>query len=255
MDNAPDRRSYRRRLWGRAEEFPTVMMDVRSLRNAEMFAALDDTALAAVAEAGWLRKVAAGTTIFAQGDPGRTCHSLLSGRVKILQTHVNGGQSVLRFIGPGEMYGTVAAMMDKPFPADAVAVVDSVEIVWSVGTMRRLIAAWPEIGIRSTASAGERLFELHRRVGDLTGERVEQRIARALVRLGEQAGRPTEAGTEIDFPVTRQDLAEMAGATLHTVSRTLAAWDQKGVTASARRRVVIRDAAALAALAAGAPEA
>jgi CRP-like cAMP-binding protein len=227
------------------------MIDARRLVNSEMFGALDEAALNAVVAAGSIRRLTAGTTIFAQGDLGHTCHSLLEGRVKIVQTRSDGGQSVLRFIGPGDMYGTVAAMMDKPFPADAVAVVDSVEIVWSVAAMRRLIREWPEIGISSTASAGGRLFELQQRVGDLTGERVEQRIARTLVRLGEQAGRRTAVGLEIDFPLTRQDLAEMAGATLHTVSRTLSAWDQRGVTASARRRIVIQDAEALAQLAAG----
>lgn len=229
------------------------MIDARRLRNSEMFAALDEPALASVAAAGSVRRIPAGALIFAQGDPGVSCHSLLEGRVKIVQTRPDGGQSVLRFIGPGEMYGTVAAMMDKPYPADAVAVIDSVEIVWSVAALRRLIRQWPEIGISSTASAGGRLFELQRRMGDLTGERVEQRIARALLGLGEQGGRRTDRGIEIDFPLTRQDLAEMAGATLHTVSRTLSAWDQRGVTASARRRIVIQDPDALAALAAGDP--
>jgi CRP-like cAMP-binding protein len=227
------------------------MIAARRLANSDMFGALDEAALAAVTAAGSVRRLTAGTTVFAQGDPGHTCHSLLEGRVKIVQTRADGGQSLLKFVGPGEMYGTVAAMMDRPFPADAVAVVDSVEMVWPVAAMRRLIREWPEIGISSTASAGGRLFELQQRMGDLTGERVEQRIARALLRLAEQAGRRSEAGIEIDFPLTRQDLAEMAGATLHTVSRTLAAWDQRGVTASARRRIVIRDSDALAALAGG----
>ncbi|HYC67321.1 Crp/Fnr family transcriptional regulator [Brevundimonas sp.] len=226
------------------------MIDPRSLSSSEMFGALEEPALAAIVAAGSARCLAAGTTIFAQGDPGLTCHSLLEGRVKIVQTRPDGGQSILRFIGPGEMYGTVAAMMNKPFPADAVAVVDSVEIVWSVAAMRRLMREWPEIGIGSTAFAGDRLFELQQRMGDLTGERVERRIARALRRLCQQAGRHTAEGIEIDFPLTRQDLAEMAGATLHTVSRTLAAWDHRGVTFSARRRVIIRDVEALAALAA-----
>jgi CRP-like cAMP-binding protein len=226
-------------------------VEAQSLRNSEMFGALGEAALQAVAAAGAIRRLTAGMTIFAQGDPGATCHSLIEGRVKIVQTLVNGDQSVLRFIGPGEMYGTVAAMMNKPFPADAVAVIDSVEIVWSVAAMRQLIRDHPEIGINATASAGGRLFELQGRMGDLTGERVEKRIARALVRLAAQAGRRTDDGLEIDFPVTRQDLAEMAGATLHTVSRTLAAWDQRGVTGGARRRIVVRDFKALTGLAAG----
>src|SRR5690606_30561978 len=117
----------------------------------------------------------------------------------------DGGQSVLRFIGPGEMYGTVAALMNQPFPADAVAVIDSVEIWWTLPTLRQLIRSYPEIGLRSTAAAGQRLMDLQGRIGELTGERVEQRIARTLLRLMRKAGRQTGDGVEIDFPITRQD--------------------------------------------------
>ena len=210
-----------------------------SLRGADMFGHLDDVAAADVLGAGTVRPLAAGRVVFSQGDPGSTCHTLLEGRIKIVQARPEGSQSVIRFIGPGEMYGTVAALMGKPFPADAVAVVDSVEIYWTVAAMRQLMARYPEIAMGSAASAGHRLFELQDRVGEMAGEKVEQRIARTLLRLVQQAGRKTEAGIEIDFPITRQELAEMAGSTLHTVSRTLAAWDERGVTASARRRIIV----------------
>jgi CRP-like cAMP-binding protein len=225
--------------------------DPRLLQRAEMFAGLPLDELAEVMAAGALRRLASGERIFAQGDPGATCHSLLEGRVKIVQTLADGSQSVLRFIGPGEMYGTVAALMGQPFPADALAVTDSLEIRWSVPAFRELMRRHPEIGLRSTASAGTRLFDLHSRVGELTSERVEQRIARALLRLARRAGRPVDGGLEIDFPITRQDLAEMTGSTLHTVSRTLAAWDASGLTGSARRRIVVRDIDGLEALAEG----
>ena len=227
-----------------------VAFDPEILRGSDMFAGLPREALDDVVAAGLVRRLSAGTRIFAQGDPGVSGHSLLEGRVKIVQTRADGGQSVLRFIGPGEMYGTVAALMNQPFPADAIAVVDSVEIWWSLPTLRQLMRRHPEIGLRSTAAAGQRLMDLQGRIGELTGERVEQRIARALLRLMQKAGRPTDDGVEIDFPITRQDLAEMTGSTLHTVSRTLAALDQRGVTGSARRRVIVRDPRALENLAA-----
>jgi CRP-like cAMP-binding protein len=229
--------------------------DPAVLRGSEMFANLSDEELVAVSEAGVQRRLPAGRPAFVQGDPGVTCHSLLEGRVKVVKTRPDGGQSVLRFIGPGEMYGTVAALMDQPFPADAVAVVDSVELVWTVSAMRILMQRYPAIAMRSTAAAGDRLMELQARVGELTADRVERRIARALLRLARQAGRRTTDGLEIDFPITRQDLAEMSGSTLHTVSRTLSAWDQAGVTGSTRRHIVVRRPGALAAMADGAEEA
>jgi len=130
-----------------------------------------------------------------------------------------------------------------------VAVVDSVEIYWTVEAMRRLMTRFPEIALRSTASAGTRLFELQDRLGELTGERVEQRLARALLRLVKQAGKATPDGIEIDFPISRQEIAEMSGSTLHTVSRTLAAWDAAGVTESSRRHIVVKRPEALGELA------
>lgn len=227
----------------------TATIDPQILSGADMFGRLDDAALADVLAAGTVRPLPAGRVIFAQGDDGVTCHSLLEGRVKIVQGRPDGNQSVIRFIGPGEMYGTVAALMGKPFPADAVAVVDSVEVYWTVATMRQLMARYPEVAMGSAASAGARLFEMQDRVGEMAGEKVEQRIARTLMRLVQQAGRKTSDGIEIDFPITRQELAEMAGSTLHTVSRTLAAWDDRGITGSARRRIVVRKLDALVDLA------
>lgn len=209
------------------------------LDGADMFDGLDPQGRMAVLEAGSVRPLARGRTVFAQGDPGATCHTLLEGRVKIVQTRPDGAQSVIRFIGPGEMFGTVAALMDKPFPADAIAVLDSVEIYWPVAAMRQLMSRFPHVAMQSTSTAGTRLFELQNRVGELSGEKVEQRIARAVVRLVRQAGRRTADGVEIDFPITRQELAEMAGSTLHTVSRTLAAWDEREITRSARRHIVV----------------
>ncbi len=220
-----------------------------ALRGADMFGNLDAAARADVLAAGKVRTLAPGKVVFSQGDPGTTCHSLLDGRIKIVQTRPDGSQSVIRFIGPGEMYGTVAALMGKPFPADAVTVIESLEVYWTVAAMRELMARYPEIAMGSAATAGHRLFEMQDRVGEMAVEKVEQRIAHTLLRLVQQAGRRTERGIEIDFPITRQELSEMAGSTLHTVSRTLASWDDRGVTGSARKRIIVRDMDALTALA------
>jgi CRP-like cAMP-binding protein len=66
-------------------------------------------------------------------------------------------------------------------------------------------------------------------------------VAHALLRLAKQAGRKMDDGIEIDFPISRQDIAEMTGTTLHTVSRTLSAWEQQGLIESGRQRIVLRD--------------
>ncbi|MFP5449994.1 MAG: Crp/Fnr family transcriptional regulator [Alphaproteobacteria bacterium] len=213
---------------------------ISALKDTALFKGLSEDALQEVLACGQTERLAKGALAFRQGAPAETCHSLVHGRVKIAQTRPDGGQFVIRFIGSGEMFGSVAALMGQPFPADATAVVDSIQIVWPIHTMRRLMMRHPDIAIRATTELGARVQELQSRMAEMGATRVEQRIARGLVRLVRQAGRRTEVGIEIDFPITRQDLAEMTGATLHTVSRTLAAWEADGLIDSSRRRITVR---------------
>jgi CRP-like cAMP-binding protein len=94
-----------------------------------------------------------------------------------------------------------------------------------LGLMRR----FPDVAINAARMIADRLHELQRQHRELMTERVERRIAPALVRLARGAGRRVEGGVEIDFPLSRQDLAQMTGTTLFTVSRTLSAWEQDGL--------------------------
>jgi CRP-like cAMP-binding protein len=80
---------------------------------------------------------------------------------------------------------------------------------------------------------------------EMSTQQVEQRIASAVMRLVQQSGRKTVEGVEIDFPITRQDLAEMTGSTLHTVSRLMSAWEEAGIVRSGRQRVTVTDPHAL----------
>ena len=86
-----------------------------------------------------------------------------------------------------------------------------------------------------------RNYENTAKKGRMTNEQVEQRIAHALLRLVRQSGRKTEQGIEVDFPITRQDIAEMTGTTLHTVSRLLSRWEDKGIVRGGRQKVTVVD--------------
>jgi CRP-like cAMP-binding protein len=78
---------------------------------------------------------------------------------------------------------------------------------------------------------------------------VEQRVARALLRLVSQAGREVETGLLIDLSLSRQNLAEMTGTTLYTTSRLLSEWKRQGLVETGREQVIIRQLAALRAIA------
>ena len=81
--------------------------------------------------------------------------------------------------------------------------------------------------------------DMNNRVVEMATQQVEQRIACAILRLINHTGRKVDGGIEIDFPITRQDLSEMTGTTLHTVSRMLSAWEKQGLVSSARKRITV----------------
>jgi CRP-like cAMP-binding protein len=112
-----------------------------------------------------------------------------------------------------------------------------------------LVALYPSLAVQAMQALGARLQDTQNQVMDLATQNVEQRIAGAVLKLAREAGRTTENGVLIDFPLSRQDLAEMTGATLHTVSRTLSAWEAKGLVACGRQRVALLDEKGLAAIA------
>jgi CRP-like cAMP-binding protein len=100
---------------------------------------------------------------------------------------------------------------------------------------------------------GKRLEEAHTRIREMSTEEVERRVAHAVLRLARQAGKKEEDGIRIDFPITRQDIAEMTGTTLHTVSRILSNWEGQGFVRGGRQKLTVISMAGIKRLADGNP--
>jgi CRP-like cAMP-binding protein len=91
-------------------------------------------------------------------------------------------------------------------------------------------------GLRMVAG---RFRDLQRRYQELATERVERRVARTLLRLTRQAGKGVPEGVLLDLPLSRQDLGDLTGTTLYTVSRILSRWEQDGLITTGRERVIV----------------
>jgi CRP-like cAMP-binding protein len=206
----------------------------------EPFLGLPPPILEVVAAAARLRRLPAGTRIFNQGDDNVRAHAIIEGSVRISQSGSDGALVVIRFIGPGEMFGTVALFTDGRYPADAIVLAETLEASWSESEFLDLMARHPQIAINAIRIIGKRLQEVQNRVRELATQRAEQRIAHALTRLARQSGRSTVAGTVIAFPLRRRDVADIAGTTLHTASRILTSWEKAGLLISHRRQLTIR---------------
>lgn len=206
-----------------------------------LFHNLDPTALDEIQASARVVNMPKDNFLFLQDDPAERMYLLLSGRVKIGQLSVDGQQVILRVANAGQVVGIVAMTGSHftTYPVFAQVVEDVQALVWQAGELTSLQLKYPQLAINSARHMASQIREFQELLRQLATERVEQRIARLLLRLARQLGQKTGAGVWINFPLSRQDLAEMSGTTLYTVSRTLSKWERDGLVKVGRERVVI----------------
>jgi CRP-like cAMP-binding protein len=230
-------------------EDPGLPLDRSIIARLPLFAGLSPPELDSILSDARSVRFGKDTPIFEEETEARSFYVLLAGHIRVVRTTPDGRQVIARYISEGEIFGVAAALGRSTYPATAMAAVDCVVLVWPNAAWPGLSSRFPALAAATLKTVGTRLQDTQARVVELATEQVEQRVANALLRLVKQTGRKTEAGIEIDFPISRQDIAEMTGTTLHTVSRLLSAWEERGIVASGRQRVTITDAHRLVLLA------
>jgi CRP/FNR family transcriptional regulator, nitrogen oxide reductase regulator len=226
----------------------------RRLLHVPLFEGLSLDTLAQIVSLSHPKEANAGEFFFNEGDQADEFLVLMAGRVKLTQLTPDGQQIVLRLIGPGDAFGGVGAFGDPTYPISAEAVETASALAWNSATMRQLLETQNQIALNALRLVANRYHDLQRRYRQAMTERVERRVARALLRLVHEAGRRVDKGVEIDFPISRQDIAEMTGTTLFTVSRLLSAWEERGIVKSGRQRIVLTKPPALVAIAEDIPD-
>jgi CRP/FNR family transcriptional regulator, nitrogen oxide reductase regulator len=209
------------------------------LSQAPFFAGQDTAVLQAALPLAQTRSYERGSFIFYEGDPATIFYILQTGRVRLTQLTAEGQQIIIRYLGPGDGLGIIVALSDTTYPVTAETVADTQLLGWYKDDIQQLMLQYPTLALSGLNLIAQRFVGLQAQFRELATERVEQRVARTLLRLVRQAGRRTDEGVLIDMPLSRQDLAEMTGTTLFTVSRILSKWEQDGLIQTSRERVVI----------------
>lgn len=208
--------------------------------RAGVFRAMTPAAFRAAVAAARRRSVAAGATLFHEGDDAREAHVLVEGRFKMTQLDRDGQEILLHFVDPGELFGCVSLLDQPAYPATARAVADSVVLSWPGPTVKELMLRHGPIASNVLAYVGSRMLEFQDRFREIATQRVEQRLARALMRLVRASGERDADGIRLAQRVSRADLADMTGTTVYSASRVLSAWERRGLIETKRREIVIR---------------
>lgn len=226
-------------------------IDKSLVRALPLFANMADEDLDRMLARATMRRVPIGEAVFEQGQIATQFFLLLHGRLKVMQVTPEGQQIIVRVVHPGDLFGFAQALQRNDYPGTPIAAAESVVVCWPNEVWGRIVEQNPHLAVNTMRTIGQRLQEAHTRIREMSTEEVERRVAHAVLRLLDQAGRKEEGGVRIDFPLSRQDVAEMTGTTLHTVSRLFSSWEDREIVSVGRQKVMVRDRAKLEALAAG----
>jgi CRP-like cAMP-binding protein len=183
--------------------------------------------------------------IFLEGEAPEAMYIVRSGKVKVLRHSTDGKDVVLRVASPGQLLGTVATFDGGGYPGTAQAIEDSALLVISRNDCLTLVSRYPVFALAVIADMGNRLRSAAEQIRSLAVERVEQRIARTLLKLAETAGSDVPEGRVIEMPLTRQDVADMTGTTVETAIRVMSKFRRNGTIRTRRGKVVLVDEEAL----------
>jgi len=210
------------------------------LRRVNVFHNATDEDLRFFVQNGVERSLEEGEFFFFQGDPATYTYVLTSGLAKLLQTNPAGQQVNLRTINEWQIFGALGAVRENAtYPATAQAIQQSTALAIKSVYLHEMMQSRPYLSFELMKLMTGYIQEMQDRYRELATEKVERRIARALLRLTAQMGIKTADGA-IELAFTRQELAEMSGTTLYTVSRVLSEWERHSLVEAGRERVLIR---------------
>lgn len=216
------------------------------LRQAPLFAGLDDDAAATLSGSMSPSSLRRGEILFNEGDDGNQLYVVIEGKIKLGRTSPDGRENLLAILGPGQMFGELSFFDPGPRSATATAVTD-VEMK-SLGheALIPVLEAHPVVAQALLNQLAGRLRRTNEVVGDLVFSDVPGRVAKALLDLASRFGRRADDGIHVNHDLTQEELAQLVGASRETVNKALADFAHRGWIRLEGKSVLISDSERLA---------
>lgn len=199
-----------------------------------------------ICRVGRVKEFSRGAMLYFEDDAVERIFLLTSGLVKISKFGREGGEVILNLAVPGDVLGMVGLFSCGMHCTTAEVFRAGQALVWDTRVFKGLVERFPVLHQNSVAILSGYLRELEDRFREVATERVGPRVALQLLRLLKTIGRPANGAVEIGL--SREELGQMTGTTLFTVSRLLSAWEARGVVRPRREAVAICDVQSLHAI-------
>ena len=182
-----------------------------------------------------------GEVLFNEGDSGDRLYILLTGKVKLGHTSVDGRENLLAVLGPGEVVGELTLFDPGPRSTTATAVATTELLALEHNQLMGFIDSHPTLAKDMLRALAVRLRRTNIALADLVFSDVPGRVAKALLDLAERFGAPTEDGIHVPHDLTQEELAQLVGASRETINKSLAEFVSRGWIRLEGRAVTLID--------------
>lgn len=194
---------------------------------------------------GTVRKYQKKESIYTIGQATDALHLVLKGRIRLRDRDREGREITVSFAAQGEAFG-LEALAEMPRRVLSAAAAEGSEVLSiEVGVLQELVsrdAGLMHQWLRHLAAATNHADE---RIKMLAFLDVPSRLAGTLLWLADRYGIVSEAGVEVPYWFTHQELADLIGSTRETVTTVLAEFKTENLVTSRSHRFVILNRTAL----------
>jgi CRP/FNR family cyclic AMP-dependent transcriptional regulator len=216
------------------------------LAKVPVFETLSKEDLERVGEVAVPRSFSPAEVVFREGDASDTCYIVRSGHARAIRAHGDGRTITLANFGTGDIFGELA-MFERESRSATVEATSEMQVIAILGgDMRRLLTGHPDMAFKLVIALGRRLRETNERLARQSFQTVQSRVAGVLSQLveDERADGGT-ASADVLVKATQADIAQLAGSSRESASRSLAVLERAGVITQGRGRLIVHDPAAL----------
>jgi CRP-like cAMP-binding protein len=197
------------------------------LRNVPIFTDLSDSDLNRIASNMVSRDYEKGQMILLEESTGETFFIMTSGTVKVTRLSDDGREVILALLGESDFFGEMSLLDGEGRSANIVANEDAEVMTLSRRDFLECLETYPKIAIALLEELAVRLRKSDQQIESLSLSDSEQRIGITLIRLAEERGTIKRGDVTVQNLPYQQDIANMAGTSRETVSRTLKLLEDK----------------------------
>lgn len=217
------------------------MSNLDHLRNVPIFSDLSVSDLEKISNKMVSRSYDKGQMILLEETHGETFFVIKSGIVKVTRLSDDGREVILAILGESDFFGEMSLLDGEGRSANIVANEKAVVLTLSRNDFLSCLESYPKIAIALLEELAIRLRKSDKHIESLSLSDSQHRIGVTITRLAEEIGTIKKGRVHIKNLPYQQDIANMAGTSRETVSRTIKLFEEKKLLLRDGRSLIVYD--------------